>query len=44
VRIDGKSVRIKGSPALGQDTAEVLQHWLGIGADGLAALKGEGVL
>jgi crotonobetainyl-CoA:carnitine CoA-transferase CaiB-like acyl-CoA transferase len=44
VRIDGKSVRVKGSPALGGDTAEVLQSWLGIDAAGLAALKGEGVL
>jgi len=24
VRIDGKTVRLKGSPALGQDTTEVL--------------------
>ncbi|HEV2302000.1 MAG TPA: CoA transferase, partial [Stellaceae bacterium] len=44
VRVDGKSVRIKGSPALGQDTAEVLEHWLGINAAGVAALKREGVL
>src|SRR5215469_7980368 len=44
VRVDGKTVRIKGSPALGGDTAEVLQHWLSIDAAGLAALKGEGVL
>ena len=26
VRVDGKTVRLKGSPALGQDTAEVLQQ------------------
>jgi crotonobetainyl-CoA:carnitine CoA-transferase CaiB-like acyl-CoA transferase len=44
VRVDGKTVRLKGSPALGGDTAEVLQSWLGIDAGGLAALKGEGVL
>jgi formyl-CoA transferase len=44
VRVDGKTVRLKGSPALGGDTAEVLQSWLGIDAAGLAALKGEGVL
>ena len=44
VRVDGKSVRVKGSPALGGDTAEVLQSWLGIDAGGVAALKGEGVL
>jgi formyl-CoA transferase len=44
VRVDGKTVRLKGSPALGGDTAEVLQSWLGIDAGGIAALKGEGVL
>ncbi|MGH7093094.1 MAG: hypothetical protein ACREFB_06115, partial [Stellaceae bacterium] len=44
VRVDGKSVRLKGSPALGGDSAEVLQHWLGIGTGDLAALKSEGVL
>jgi len=44
VRVDGKTVRLKGSPALGGDTAEVLQTWLGIDAGGVAALKGEGVL
>jgi crotonobetainyl-CoA:carnitine CoA-transferase CaiB-like acyl-CoA transferase len=44
VRVDGKTVRIKGSPALGQDSAEVLERWLDIDAAGLAALKGEGVL
>ena len=44
VRIDGKMVRIKGSPALGQDTAEVLQSWLGIDSGQAAALKSEGVL
>ena len=32
VRVDGKSVKIKGSPALGQDTADVLQSWLKIDA------------
>jgi formyl-CoA transferase len=44
VRVDGKSVRLKGSPGLGADSAEVLEHWLGIGADQFAALKSEGVL
>jgi crotonobetainyl-CoA:carnitine CoA-transferase CaiB-like acyl-CoA transferase len=44
VRVDGKSVRLKGSPALGQDTAEVLNHWLGIDAGQIAALKTGGVL
>ncbi len=44
VRVDGKMVRVKGSPALGQDTAAVLQNWLGIDAGQAAALKTEGVL
>jgi crotonobetainyl-CoA:carnitine CoA-transferase CaiB-like acyl-CoA transferase len=44
VRVDGKSVTLRGSPALGQDGAEVLRNWLGIDAGGLAALKSEGVL
>jgi crotonobetainyl-CoA:carnitine CoA-transferase CaiB-like acyl-CoA transferase len=44
VRVDGKTVRLKGSPALGGDTAEVLGDWLGIDAGGVAALKSEGVL
>jgi crotonobetainyl-CoA:carnitine CoA-transferase CaiB-like acyl-CoA transferase len=44
VRIDGKTVRLKGSPALGGDSAEVLQSWLGIEAGDLAALKSDGVL
>jgi formyl-CoA transferase len=44
VRVDGKSVRLKPTPALGQDTAEVLNHWLGIDAGQIAALKAGGVL
>ena len=44
VRVDGKMVRIKGSPGLGQHTAEVLQNWLGVDATQLAALKADGVL
>ena len=43
VRIDGKNVRLKGAPALGGNTAEVLQNWLGISAGELEALKAEGV-
>src|SRR5207247_8912133 len=30
VRSDGKSVRVKGSPALGQDSEDVLNQWLGL--------------
>jgi crotonobetainyl-CoA:carnitine CoA-transferase CaiB-like acyl-CoA transferase len=44
VRVDGKMVRIKGSPALGGDTPEVLNSWLGIDAGQVAKLKSEGVL
>jgi crotonobetainyl-CoA:carnitine CoA-transferase CaiB-like acyl-CoA transferase len=44
VRIDGKTVRLKGSPALGADGAEVLHNWLGIDAAEVAALHQEGVL
>ena len=44
VRIDGKTVRLKGSPALGADSAEVLQNWLGIGPAEVKALHQEGVL
>jgi len=44
VRVDGKSVRLKGSPALGGDSADVLAGWLGMDAGGIAALKSEGVL
>ena len=44
VRIDGKTVRLKGSPALGQDSAEVLDNWLGLGAAEVEALRHEGVL
>jgi crotonobetainyl-CoA:carnitine CoA-transferase CaiB-like acyl-CoA transferase len=44
VRIDGKRVRLKGAPALGGDTAEVLESWLGIDAGEFANLKTGGVL
>jgi formyl-CoA transferase len=44
VRIDGKTIRLKGAPALGGNTAEVLQSWLGIGSGDLESLKAEGVL
>ena len=44
VRIDGKTVQLKGSPALGADSAEVLQNWLGIGAGEVEALRQEGVV
>jgi len=44
VRIDGQTVRLKGSPALGQDTAEVLESWLGIEDGEFANLKSGGVV
>jgi crotonobetainyl-CoA:carnitine CoA-transferase CaiB-like acyl-CoA transferase len=44
VRVDGQTAQLKPSPLLGQHSAEVLNAWLGIGADELAALKSEGVL
>ncbi len=44
VRIDGKTVRLRGAPALGGDTAEVLESWLGIDAGEFANLKTGGVL
>jgi formyl-CoA transferase len=44
VRVDGKPPRLTPSPLLGQHSAEVLNTWLGIGADEIAALKNDGVL
>ncbi len=44
VRIDGKRVRLRGAPALGGDTADVLESWLGIDAGEFANLKTGGVL
>jgi crotonobetainyl-CoA:carnitine CoA-transferase CaiB-like acyl-CoA transferase len=44
VRIDGKTVRLKGSPALGADSAEVLESWLGIDTGEFANMKSAGVL
>src|SRR3954464_7064395 len=39
VRIDGKTIRLKGAPSLGGDSAEVLESWLGIDAGEFANLK-----
>ena len=44
VRIDGKTVRLKGSPKLGGDSAEVLQNWLGIGPGEIDGLRRDGVI
>jgi formyl-CoA transferase len=44
VRIDGKTVKLKPSPALGGDSAEVLSDWLGLGAGDIDGLRSDGVL
>jgi formyl-CoA transferase len=44
VRIDGKSVKLKGAPGLGEHSDEVLKIWLGFGDGDCAALRGEGVI
>ena len=44
VRVDGKTVRLKGSPALGADSADVLQNWLGIGSGEIEGLRRDGVI
>jgi crotonobetainyl-CoA:carnitine CoA-transferase CaiB-like acyl-CoA transferase len=44
VQVDGRMVRVKGSPGLGQHTADVLASWLGMDSAKLAALKEDGVL
>jgi formyl-CoA transferase len=44
VRVDGKTVRLKPSPALGGDSAEVLENWLGISAAEVEKLRSEKVL
>ena len=44
VRVDGKPPRVAPSPLLGQHNADVLQTWLGLGADEVAALKRDAVL
>src|SRR3954451_19040564 len=44
VRVDGKSVRLKGAPALGGNSDEVLQSWLGLGSGDIEGLRRDGVL
>jgi len=44
VRVDGKPARIKHSPVLGANTAEVLGEWLGMDASAVEALKAEGAV
>jgi crotonobetainyl-CoA:carnitine CoA-transferase CaiB-like acyl-CoA transferase len=44
VRVDGKPSRIKASPVLGANTAEVLGEWLGLSASAVEELKAEGAV
>jgi crotonobetainyl-CoA:carnitine CoA-transferase CaiB-like acyl-CoA transferase len=44
VRIDGKTVRLKPSPTLGGDSAEVLHNWLGIGDGEVEGLRRDGII
>jgi crotonobetainyl-CoA:carnitine CoA-transferase CaiB-like acyl-CoA transferase len=44
VRVDGKTVRVKPSPALGGDSAEVLHNWLGMAAGDIEGLRRDSVL
>jgi formyl-CoA transferase len=44
VRIDGRTVRLKGAPALGGNSDEVLQSWLGLGTSDVEGLRRDGVL
>src|SRR6202035_5584105 len=43
VRFDGSPAKVKPSPLLGQHSAEVLQGWLGMGAQEIDALRKEGI-
>ena len=44
VRVDGKPTRVKASPVLGEHTDLVLNEWLGLNAQAVAALKSECVV
>ena len=44
VRVDGKPSTIKPSPVLGQHTDAVLAEWLGLCADDVGKLRGDGAL
>jgi len=44
VRVDGAPPKLEPSPMLGQHNNEVLQAWLGMNAQAVEALKGEGVI
>ncbi|MEC8369389.1 MAG: hypothetical protein VXZ99_01090 [Pseudomonadota bacterium] len=44
VRVDGKAVRIKSSPMLGEHTEEVIGEWLGLNDAAVGELKAAGAL
>jgi formyl-CoA transferase len=44
VRFDGKPVRVKPSPMLGQHVEDVLGSWLSMSAQDVAALRKEGII
>jgi formyl-CoA transferase len=44
VRVDGKPPRLETSPVLGQHTGEVLASWLGLSANEVEGLRGEGAI
>ena len=44
VRFDGKPVQVKPSPMLGQHVEEVLNSWLSMSAQDIAALRKDGVV
>jgi formyl-CoA transferase len=44
VRVDGKPPAVTASPVLGEHTDTVLGEWLGLNAQAVAALRGEGAL
>ncbi len=44
VRFSGRPPQAKPAPLLGQHTGEVLGDWLGLGADQVAALRGDSVI
>jgi formyl-CoA transferase len=44
VRVDGRPPRLRPSPLLGQHGAEVLNAWLELSAETIAALKDDGVM
>lgn len=44
VRVDGKAVRIKSSPMLGEHTEEVIGEWLGLNDAAVGELKAAGAV